>query len=35
MPKRFLQTSPRDLFGLLIVVAFGAMVYVLRKHYTE
>jgi hypothetical protein len=33
MPKRFLHTSARDLFDLLIVICFGAVVYLLRQHF--
>jgi hypothetical protein len=33
MPLRFLHTSPRQLFGLLVVVAFGATLFWLRRRF--
>jgi hypothetical protein len=33
MPLRFLHTSPRQLFGLLVVVAFWATLYWLRRRF--
>jgi hypothetical protein len=31
--RHFFHTSARDLFDLLVVIAFGAVVYLLRWHF--
>jgi hypothetical protein len=33
--RRFLHVSARDLFGLLITIVFGVLVFVLRWHYQQ
>jgi hypothetical protein len=34
-PRGFLHVSARDLFGLLITIVFGVLVFVLRWHYQQ
>jgi hypothetical protein len=33
--RHFFHTSARDLFGLLITVVFGVLVFLLRQHYEQ
>jgi hypothetical protein len=35
MPRRFFHTSARDLFGLLITIVFGVLVFLLRRHFEQ